>query len=301
MRRRGRHWRKRTGAGLLELMAAISLSLLITLSSLRVIASAHRDYLRTEQVVLMDEQAAYIIEFMGRLLQQAGHIDATRPWQGGLARPFDGALRGRDNARLGAGSGTIDDALPVTGQTSDVLAVFLSADARGHWRNCGGELVVGADEFAPGWSLFDIDVGPGGEPELRCSYRSRMHASAQALATSVAALQLLYGLDTDHDGLPNDFVSATRVDAADASQTAAQPSAWTRIVAVHLAFLLRSAQRMPEPMPAKEITLFGPAYADRHALADPGVRFGNDQLDAGYLWRPYEAVIFLSNSLEPPA
>lgn len=284
------------GASLLAVLIGLSLSLVVTLSSLRVMAMSNGEYLQAEQAMLMDEQAAHVFETIARLLQQAGLVDPTQPMGGRAARPPEGALSGHDNAVPAAGS-----AVPKSGGLlgSDLLEVRLAGDVAGSLVDCAGRPVpqVSIDDDA-GISQLHVAVDPAGEPELRCRTRAGVQWSAQAIASGVAGFQLLYGVDTDRDGLPNDFVSASALRAIDGGRTVGQPSAWTRVVAVHVALLLRSA-RQPARGVRRTIDLFGPRYSDLHAAGDPGVRILPAQLDAYRRYQRHDAMIFLPNSLEP--
>lgn len=286
------------GASLLAVLIALSLSLVVTLASLSVMAMSNGAYLQAEQAMLMDEQATHVLEMIARLLRQAGHLDPTQPMGGRPARPPQGALSGHDNAVPTAGS-----AVPKSGALlgSDLLEVRLTGDAAGSIVDCAGLPVplaaVGDDA---GVSQLHVAADPAGEPELRCRTRAGAQWSAQAIASGVAGFQLLYGVDTDRDGLPNDFVSATALRSIDEGRPVGQPSAWTRVVAVHVALLLRSS-RQPGRGARRAIDLFGPTYADLHAAGDPGVRLLPAQLDATRRYQRHDMVIFLRNSLEPAA
>lgn len=307
---------RQVGESLVALMIALALSLGIVLAALRVVALSGSDYLRTEQHALLQEQADYAFDVLAAALQLAGHVDAARPMPALPARPPQGALRGLDNAMVLAGSDSLGMARPGNSGGSDVLAVRFAGAASGRVRNCAGmpvpEATTAADER--GESIFHVGTGPQGEPELRCKYRGDSGWASHAIAAGVESFQLLYGLDTDGDGLPNDFVSASRLLALEDEQSASGASGasgtpgtsgapgvspWTRVVAVHIALLLRSPQTVQEAPRQQAIDLFGSAYADLHASDDPGSRLVASQLRPGRLYRHFDAVIFLGNSLLP--
>lgn len=298
-----------TGSSLVALMIAVALSLGIALQALRLLALSGRDYLRTEQEGLLQEQAAYVLDRLRAALQQAGHVDAARTLPALAARPVQGALNGLDDVMLPAGSRGLTGALRGGSHGSDALAIQFSGDASGLMRNCAGMPVAeGGSADGPGWSIFHVGLDRQGEPELRCKFRGDSGWVSQAIATGVVSLQLLYGLDTDDDGLPNDFVSASRLRALDEAGTSsgtatgpASPSQWTRVVAVHVSLLLRSLQavRQRSAQPELDLDLFGRAYAQRHAGDDPGSTLTSAQLRPDRLYRQFDAVIFLRNSLRP--
>ncbi len=291
---------RQRGAGLAGLMVSLGLSLGIVLSALHLAALSGADYVRAEQHALLQEQAAQVLELLAAIVQQAGHVDPTQPMPARAARPPDGALRGLDDAVVPASSDWLVAARHGNGGGSDALAIHVAGDALGRLRNCAGmpvpEAVDAYDDR--GASIFHVADGPQGEPELRCKYHGDTGWSSQAIAAGVASFQLLYGIDTDGDGLPNDFVSASRLQAL-AAGSAAAVSPWTRVVAVQVALLMRSRQPVPGTPRPTGFDLFGSAYGDLHAADDPGARVPAGQLQPGRLYRLFEAVIFLGNSLRP--
>lgn len=294
---------RQRGISLVGLTISVALSLGIVLAALRVAMLSGADYLHTEQHALLQEQAAHVFELLATSLQQAGHVDATQPMPAQAARPPDGALHGLDDVVVPASSDWLVAARRGSGGGSDALAIRLVGDAQGRVRNCAGMPVPEATEASDdrGASIFHVAPGPQGEPELRCKYRGASGWSSQAVAAGVASFQLLYGIDTDSDGLPNDFVSASRLQVLAAGPGTAGASPWTRVVAVHVSMLLRSLQAVPGVTPPQTTDLFGSVYSELHAVDDPGARMPADQLRPGRLYRQFDAVIFLGNSLRPAA
>lgn len=273
------------------------------LSALRLIAQSNAEYQWTVQLALLDEQAAYAIEVIRRAVQQAGHVNAASAMPAVPARPFDGAVNAIDNSTVAAGTPAID--MPVHGAHlgSDVLVVRFAGDASGVIVNCAGFPVSpsldGTDDR--GISIFHIALDTLNEPELRCKYRGPSQWSSQAIASGVESFQILFGIDTDDDGLPNDFVSASRLAAMEAATVSSEVSVRTRIVAIHVALLMRSAQTVKSQRPLLAIDMFGRLYGDRHEVDDPGTRIAANRLKPDRIHRRYDAVIFLNNSLRPDA
>ncbi len=295
--------RRHRGASLVGMVISLALSLLIVLAALRVAALSGADYVRTEQHALLQEQAAHVFELVAASLRQAGHVDPTQPMPVLAARPAEGALRGLDDVVVPSASPWLSAARQGSNGGSDALAIHVVGDTKGRARNCAGMPVPQATDASDdrGASVFHVADGPQGEAELRCKYRGTSGWTSQAVAAGIAAFQLLYGIDTDSDGLPNDFVSASRMQALAGGLDATDASPWTRVVAVHVALLLRSLQPVAGlPRPAA-VDLFGSAYSNLHAADDPGTRLPADQLRAGRLYRQFDAVIFLGNSLRPAA
>lgn len=292
--------RTQAGSGLIALLISLTLSMGIVLSALRAVTLAGNDYVHSDQHALLQDQAGYAFDVITATVRQAGHVDATRPMPALPARPLQGALKGLDDVAVPAGSPGLDAAR--TGSGSDALLIQAVGDAPGRVLNCAGMPVPAAIDASDqrGVSVFHvIAAGPRGEPELHCKYRGSAGWVSQAIATGVESMQLLYGVDPDGDGLPNDFVSASRLRALEAGDGAAGPSRWTRVVAVQVVLLLRSPQTVPGPVLARAIDLFGSDYAERHAADDPGVRRTAGELQPGRLYRRFETVIFLGNRLSP--
>ncbi len=288
------------GGGLVELMTSMAVSLGIALCALYLVALSSREFARTEQDALLHDQAAYVFDVLATALQQAGHVDATQPTPQVAARLGQGALDGLDDAAVPATSAGFQGARP--GSSSDALSVRFAGDALGRMRNCAGMPVPAAENASDdrGWSVFHVATDRQGEPELRCKYRGSSGWVSQAVAGGVTSFQLLYGLDPDGDGLPNDFVSASRLRALGMASGGAALSLWTRVVAVHVALLMRSPQVVRSPALQKAVDLFGSEYAARHAVDDPGTTLAPQQLHPDRLYRQFDAVIFLGNSQRPP-
>lgn len=278
-------------------MIASALSLGILLAALRVTVLAAGHYLRAEQEALLHDQAAYAFELLNTALQQAGHVDASRAMPAIPSRPLQGAVTGLDNVSLPGGTPLLEGA---SQGGSDVLAIHFAGDALGRVHNCAGMPVPEADTLSDdrGWSIFHVAVDTKGEPELRCKYRSDAGWVSQAIATGVTSFQVLYGLDHDADGLPNDFVSASRLHALDAA-SARKISLWTRVVAVHIALLQRSAHTVHGLPAQRAIALFGAAYANAHGADDPGSLLPAERLRADRLYQQFDTVVFLANGLRP--
>ena len=200
-------------------MIAAGVSALIALTVMRVVALSSAGYLRTEQDALLRDQGAWVIDLLRVALQQAGHVDASRSMPAAPARPPEGALSGLDDVIVPANTPELNGARHGGVGSSDALAIRFAGDLEGRVRNCAGLPVKPATTAADdrGWSIFHVATDRQGEPELRCKYRGESGWASQAVAGGIESLQLLYGLDHDDDGLPNDFVTAARLQALDRS------------------------------------------------------------------------------------
>ncbi len=291
---------RQSGASLLALMIASGISLVIALMAMHVVALSSTGYLRTEQDALLQDQAAWVLDVFRVAIQQAGYVDASQSMPAQPARPDAGALTGFDDVIVPVSTPGFNGVHRGGIGGSDALAVRFAGDSKGWVRNCAGlpvkSSITAADDR--GWSIFHVSTDRQGEPELRCKYRGESGWTSQAIASGIESFQLLYGLDLDDDGLPNDFVSAARLQALDVAADKGADNLWTRVVAVHVALLLRSPQRVRVPLP-DAIELFGNDYARLHGNEDPGSTLTVSQLRSDRLYRQSDAVIFLGNSLRP--
>ena len=296
-----KRWQR--GAGLVSMMLALSLSLGIVLSALHLTAQAELLHQRARQWALLEDQASQILELIERLVQQAGYVDVVRPMAPLPARPLQGAIDGADNATLvGNVPGGVLTAKAVS-LASDLLLVRLRGDPAGTVVNCAGFAIpaaTGADDLR-GRVVLYIGLDPINEPELRCHYYGGSQWTSQAIASGVLSLQLRFGIDTDNDGLPNEFINATQLADRATQQSGTELSVRTRVVALYVALLMRSTQRLAIRLPNRSFNLFGPNSASCTAESDPDAQIKPHQLKPYRLHRQFDKVIFLNNSLRPEA
>ncbi len=288
--------RAQSGSSLVALMIGLAVSLAIVLYALDVVMLSGKDFLRTDQEALLQDQGTLALELVRGAVQQAGHIDASGPMPAWSVSAGDGAVRGLDDVSLPAESPGLDGARRGSNDGSDALAVHFSGEAQGFLHNCAGMPVAGpaTESVDRGWSIFHVATDAQGEPELRCKYRTESGWVSQAVAAGVSSFQVLYGLDRDDDGLPDNFVSASRLTALDAAGRPAV-SSWTRVVAVHVAMLMRAPLVMRRWRALRTFTPFGEQYARAHGSEDPGTAIESVRLRADRLYRSFDAVIFLPN------
>ena len=291
------------GESLVSLMVALSLSLGIVLSAIHLTVQAELLHQRARQFSLLEDQAHQVIELIERLLQQAGDVDVAKTMPVQVARPLEGAVDGADNAIVsGNAQASIVTAKSVS-LASDLLLIHLRGDDMGRVINCAGfpiPVAAGPNDFS-GRSVLYVGLDPANEPELRCYFRGASQWSSQALASGVLTFQVRFGLDTDNDGLPNLFVSASQLSDITKNQAASELSPRTRIVALHIALLMRSTQRLASSVVAKPFLLFG--WKPDVCINDLGVgeQVLPSQLKPNRLYRQFDKVIFLNNSLRPDA
>lgn len=296
------------GCGLIELMLASTLSLSVLLMTLALLQRMHADFIQHAQSTFLEENGRYAIDLITRAVRQAGYVDYGNAMPDDLAHMIALraiSIRGADNSGLQGSHSGFD---PLPGRTvngSDIVAVHFAGAgllADGSMINCAGFAVASSGATAPdqGWSIFYVAQGVGGEPELRCKYQGSKEWDSQAIVSGVEGFQVLYGLDTDGDGLPNQYLSASGMSLLDVTDPLVNASHWSTVRAIKIALLMRSSRPVPARVWPDRFDLFGPHYAQAHGQEDPGSSIRLVDL-AAYSRRRLrlviEATIYLRNSL----
>jgi type IV pilus assembly protein PilW len=282
---------RQTGFTLIECMIALTLGMLVIAAATALLLSAQQTYLAIDDSARIDDAGASALAALGAAIRQAAYADRS-----GLLPPPNLAghtLFGIDNAALSTSEGAFDQHRYAGVNGSDALAVrFMTTDSAGkpdlNMQNCAGHTAknqaVPTDADAMyDWSFFYIARDGSGEPELFCGYRAQKgNFSAYAIVRGVEAMQFLYGVDLNRDGLPDTFLQADAVNDAD----------WAKVVAVSIALSVRgaasslssspSSSRQPAPDATDGTSgirhLFGAAYSAQHAGGDPGVMLDTARL-----------------------
>lgn len=316
---------RQAGLTLVELMIAITLGFVVLLAASGLLISSKSAYVQREETARLQEAGRQALEVVARSLRQAGYQD----WAGPL-HPMETPATlspdvvGLDARYLKAARPGLEQPLAQAGAPSDVLAVrFFGSgsgpNGDGSIINCGGFGVPAAAswpaaEEARGWSIFYVSRDAAGEPELYCKYRGNSGWVAQAMIRGVESFQVLYGLDSDRDGIPNRFVSASTIRAIDLARLGAgyedrveemyRATLWKKVVAVRLALLVRGAQAARADVSARRYDLFGEEYANRFAGADPGTRVAEAALPANVrnrIRKTFSTTVMLRNRAGGPA
>jgi type IV pilus assembly protein PilW len=280
------------GLALAELMVALAIGLLLILVSTALLLATRSAYLLHDDRVRIDESGRYAIDLVSRAVRQAGYHDWSAAGVG--IGDVPAAVSGLDAQALKEATDGIAGPYGSAVNGSDVLALrFVGSGAAGGdgcMLNCAGATVA-ADEAGGGWSIFYVAKDSGGEPELRCKYRASKGWNSEAVVRGIEDFQVLYGIDSDGDGVPRRYVSAAALER----EAAGRPGLWQSVAAVKIALLARGTQ--PGPAGMQRYDLFGADYADANS-ADQGVRIDEAQLPAASrrLMRSlYAATIHLRN------
>ena len=276
------------GSSLIECMLAASLSVCIVLSAISMLQSASAAFVQREQFALLQDNGRYALGVIARGLQQVAYVDHA-------VMEADTVSSTVVNAVVS----TVANAQPqmaIQGEDnngvngSDVLTLHFAGSgviADGNVINCAGFAI--ADTLADqGWSIFYVAKNSEGEPELRCKYKGASAWSSQALVAGVESFQVLYGVDTDADGIANQYLNASNVSVL---------AFWNQVVALRIALLLRAARKTGNGKLPDFYALFGETY---DAAADPGTRISLSNLPAtSRLWPRLvmQSTLYLHNTL----
>lgn len=280
------------GLTLVELMVSLALGLLIVLVSTGLLLSTRTAYLTQDDEIQLQDGARYALETVARAVRQAAYEN----WDADTAPIVASAamspnIVGLNAQRVKATSKGLDGAVSGKKEVvngSDVLAVrFFGAgaapDGDGTMLNCAGFPVPApanqeqADE-ARGWSVFYVAEGSDGQRSLYCKYLGKKKSAtsepnwtAQPIVSGVESFQVLYGIDNDDDGMPDRYARAADLD---------DTGFWRKVAVVRIALLMQGAHAVRADAPSQVYDLFGAAYSDKFAAADPGVRIRESELPA---------------------
>ncbi len=283
------------------LMVAMTMSCGVLLTSVSLLQVARENFQHHHQSALLEASAAFALEIIDRTLQQAAQTEALASLgPSSEISPFklsDGSVQGLDNARMGSDAASIGTSSASVINGTDVMAVNLHS-VDGDAINCAGFVVPGGSSQSreSSWVFFYIVSGVDGEPDLQCRYRGQQKWDSQTILSGVEFFQVLYGLDTDGDSLPNQYLSASAIAKKDKAKPASDPSFWRSVVALHVAMVLRSAIGNNPSSAFKGLALFGDDYVTVNAKTDPGTRIAPDDLAPSVRTRArrhVESVIFL--------
>lgn len=273
------------GIGLAELLVAAVVGAVLLLMGSVMLVSANTALTAQADGAAIDDGGRFAIDIIGRATRQAAFVDQEGE-AAGEGADMPPQVIGRDARSLARASYGIDGTGTDAVNGSDILALRFSGARGGGAVDCAG---FGVDPGEDGWSIFHVGRNAAGEGELRCKYRGGGGWGSDAIVDGVDTFQVLYGVDTDvpADGVPNEFVSASVIEARDAALLATgeddaarqrdlqRRSYWKRVTAVRIALLLHGAGNgggLAASRAPAVYDLFGPAYSARFAGDDDGVQ-----------------------------
>ncbi|HJV80081.1 PilW family protein [Noviherbaspirillum sp.] len=309
------------GLTLVELMISMALGLLIVMATTTLFVSTKTTYLMQDDDARIQETGRYAIDVITRSIRTVSFEEESSSELPISAAMTNASISGLDAAGLKSRTQGIDGPYTKAVNGSDVLAVRFSGagsgdNGDGTMLNCAGFSVsaLSASESADesrGWSIFYVAEDASGEPELYCKYRGDDSWTSQAIARGVESFQVLYGLDMDDDGLPDQFLNATAIDALDNASSSRDARLhdrvterrgkgyWKKVAAVKFSLLIRGANRTQSEKATTQYDLFGKDYSNAYAGADAGVRLLESSLPKSVRGR--QRRIFSSMVLLPTA
>lgn len=284
MCKRSARRKRQSGMTLVELLVCVVLALTISLAAVAAAISSRASLASQDESSRVVESGLYALSVIERAVRQAGfeHWNGSQEHASAALSPW---VTGLDDANVPASSVALAGATSPSLNHSDVLALRFVGSGRGtadgSMLNCAGvgvaEPAAGDLDNGRGWSIFHIARTDQAEPELRCKYRSEdgLTWDSQAVASGVEAMQVLYGVDQDGDGLPERYLRA-----------AAMPDdqAWRSVVSLRVSLLVRGSQTQAELPGDRVHELFAGAYSTHAAQSsqhDAGVRIEESKLAQG--------------------
>ena len=183
---------------MLDMLVAMGLSLFILLPLVRAVSAAVLLHFRQQQLVVIEEDAHYLLDLIERAIQQAGHVDPLYVHDDDVV-----AVRGLDNAVIHTSSDDISLKITTGIHGSDVLSVHFSGssqDGKTVLLNCAGFRVPprSLDGVDRGWSIFYLVKGLDGAGDLRarqsgsctCGLPTSSKRGVEVRALKVAAWNL---------------------------------------------------------------------------------------------------------------
>jgi type IV pilus assembly protein PilW len=309
---------RQAGLTLIELIISLTLGLLVVMSASLLLLSSKTSYQVQDESSRLQETGRYALNLIALSAHQAGY----ESWDGGDAIVNDPAVtphvQGLDAHTLKSSDEGIDHAIPNSVNGSDVLALrYIGSGsdniADGTVLNCAGFAVPAPSDLERdrGWSIFYVGLDAGGEPELRCKYLGKSAWNAEAIARGVESFQVLYGVDTDLDGVPNRFMAASEIDRLDQSLILDGANAvqrlldknrktfWKKVTAIQIAVLVRSTAGVRSGEQNQRYDLFGKTYAASFAESDKGSSILESSLakrELGRIRKPFRSTIYLRNA-----
>lgn len=296
---RAQPWRKHNmrGLTLVELLVAISLMLLITLGTIAIFMSSSQGHRTVDSSQQLDDSARFAFKVIGNAIRNAGYRDTIQTG-GNLFTNCPAntpcPVLGFDNAVVAAADASNYGTVGGGVNNSDSLAIRFygsgtAAAADGNMVTCTGQAVGVSDtDNNLGLSLFWVR-NDNGEPALACTSRAGGARSTENILRGVESFQVMYGVDTDDDGIPNRFVSAANI---------ADAAAWRTVKAVRVGMVLRGDRGSQQAASnAPNLYPLGQAFtADLAGAEAQGMTFvpPND----GRIRRVYTSTFMLRNPID---
>jgi type IV pilus assembly protein PilW len=211
---------RQSGMSLIELMVAITIGLMLSIVAAQAYMSASSAQSSQTDLTRIQESARFTFDLVGREARLAGYRDNT--WHSSTGTPGNWLNFDTSAAATSHISGT-NDAATVTlggGVTATVLNrsdtvtfryyghdIPAATGADGSILDCQGN-AIRRNDLLEETLYVAADASNGNEPTLFCStwVNATGTPTQVALIPGVESLQILYGEDTDQDGVINRYV-----------------------------------------------------------------------------------------------
>ena len=245
---------KQHGLSIVELLVAIVISMLLLTGVIQVFFSSKQTYASNEAASRLQENGRFALEFIAQSARHAGYVEAANST---TSPPNAIATPGAENCntpRICSSQGA--------GNASDTIGFALQPRIlEGARRDCLGNTLSGTTANTDLIiNHYEIITGVNGAPSaLGCkSWNFTKGAgewvagpAASPLIDGIDALQIQYGINTNGDrNNVNQYVSADRVTAL---------NSWGDVLAVRIAVLANSIERVNPPAPARPYVLLDAA------------------------------------------
>lgn len=249
------------GLTLVELLVSMALLGIVTVATVSLYTVAQQNYRTVDTTQEMQDNARFAFDLIGQSLKLAGYQEYMPRYDTSIYKIFtDRVFDSTTNTCatspvFGANASGIQSVTDVddcggnvasTWNSSDTLAVrFFGVGTPADPTQPDGSVVdcQGVAQPSPlvasdlAISLFYVSTNAkDGEPELSCISRNIASATArnsQPIIKGVESFQVMYGIDTDGDTVPNRWVSANSVVAS---------GGWAAVRAVRVGMILRAAR-----------------------------------------------------------
>ena len=236
---------RQSGLTLIELLVSLVLASIITLAATALYSVTVSSYKTVDAAQELQDSGRFALEVIGQAARMAGYQNYTQRDGSGRdnSRRFAPTtlptVRGFNNSTIK--SSTINDGDGATDNgglnLSDTLAFrFQGSSKLDNAVEADGSIIdcLGTAKSYPanpddvGLSLFSVAVDTIGEPALRCT--SSTSTIPQPILKGVETLQVMYGLDTNGDSVPRQWVSGQNITTTDD---------WRKVVAVRVGLVIR--------------------------------------------------------------
>jgi type IV pilus assembly protein PilW len=192
--------RRQAGTSLIEILIAMVIALFIMGGVVVVFVNMQKTFTSQDQLSQLQDNERLALTILTNTVQTAGYFPDPLHYTAVTALPASGVLATAQVISGTTGTGT--------GSNSDTLTVqFATASGDGNM-NCLGQTNT-SGKAQPQVFINTVSVSPNNE--LQCSLNGQ---AAVPLVSGVSGFQVLYGIDSGHNGTVDSYWTAAQVAAA---------------------------------------------------------------------------------------